>query len=72
MATKRRKNEPAAEKRYLVSYPWGLNLRSGPGVDFSVIRVLPEGTAVVQNGSAVDGWVPAAEGWVMARYLREV
>lgn len=72
MATKRRKSEPAAETRYLVSYPWGLNLRSGPGVDFSVIRVMPEGAAVIQKGPAADGWVPVAGGWVMARYLREV
>ena len=72
MATKRRKTDPAADKRCVVDYPWGLNLRSGPGVAFPVVRVLPNGAEVVTPAPADGEWCAVEGGWVMSRYLREV
>lgn len=72
MATKRRKTEPAADKRCVVNYLWGLNLRSGPGVEFPVIRVLPDGTEVTARAPFDGEWIAVEDGWAMAIYLREV
>ncbi|HLZ71923.1 MAG TPA: peptidoglycan DD-metalloendopeptidase family protein [Dehalococcoidia bacterium] len=51
----------------------GLNLRSGPGTDQSVIIVIPGGSTVTILGAASNGWVPVSygsrAGWVEASYL---
>jgi uncharacterized protein YraI len=59
-----------------VSWRHGVNLRSGPGVDFAVIRVLPQGTVVNRTGASAleDGvaWIPAEGGWLCGPYLEPV
>ncbi|HUS64338.1 MAG TPA: SH3 domain-containing protein [Kofleriaceae bacterium] len=51
----------------------GLNLRSGPGPDRSVLAVMPEGAIVPRRGDDVEGWVPVdhhgIDGWASSAYL---
>lgn len=51
-----------------------LNMRSGPGVDFSVVTVLSRGTVVTLSGEVSDYWVQVREpgglvGWVSSSFL---
>lgn len=54
-----------------------LNLRSGPGIDYSIVRVLPQGTvvSVLNQTQEVEGsmWmkvrVEEVEGWVNHKFL---
>lgn len=51
----------------------GLNLRTGGGTNFNVIRALPKGTAVTILADGVD-WAPVqtmdgVNGWVSAQYI---
>lgn len=59
--------------KFVVNYPHGLNLRTGPGRNFAVKKVLPNGSAVEGVGEVVCAgnvdWVPLADGWVDGRYL---
>lgn len=72
----KRKTEPASEHsfaKHVVLYPQGLNLRSGPGKEYDVLRVLKAGEKVQQK-SEVDenGWMPVKGGWIDRRYVEEV
>jgi uncharacterized protein YraI len=50
-----------------------LNLRSGPGTSYSIIRVMPKGTEVVASNSHQNGFAPVTvdgvDGWASALYL---
>lgn len=58
----------------VVDAPWGLNMRSGPGTEYHVIKSLPHGshvTKIKQHG----GWVKVHlasghAGWVAAQYVK--
>lgn len=51
------------------------NLRSGPGVDTSILTVLPPGTSLSIDGPAENGFIPVTgkgtSGWVAAELLAE-
>lgn len=47
--------------RMVVTAPQGLNLRNGPGMEFSVAEVLPEGAEVIVWQTWADG--NGAQGW---------
>lgn len=49
-----------------------LNVRSGPGVEFSIIGSLePDQGCIVLTGERVGNWVRLSDGgWVNARYLQ--
>lgn len=72
----KRKTTADAEQtfaKHVVTYPMGLNLRAGPGMDQPVLRVLKAGEAVIQTGETAEhGWMPVKGGWVDSRYVREV
>lgn len=59
--------------KFVVNYPHGLNLRIGPGRNFAVKKVLPNGSTVESVGEVVRAgnveWVPLADGWVDGKYL---
>ena len=70
----KRKAQPKAAATfatYTVSYPGGLNLRAGPGKNFTVVRVLQPGTAVKAEGEAQGDWLPVKGGWVDQKYLEK-
>ena len=50
-----------------------LNLRSGPGLSYRVIKVLKEGTKVTMTGKTARGWAQLANGkstgWSSTQYL---
>jgi len=50
-----------------------LNLRSGPGTNYSVITVIPAGTVIEGIGGGQNGFVPVLyngrQGWVSASYV---
>ena len=50
-----------------------LNLRSGPGLTYKVIRVLAEGTRVTTTGKTAKGFAEvvngSARGWAAIQYL---
>lgn len=65
--------------RLQVTYPYGLNLRAGPGRGYPVLAVLPMDTEVQAAGDAAkpsDGgtWLPVetgqGSGWVDLAFLR--
>lgn len=71
----KRKTDSAAAPsfaKYKVVYAWGQNLRSGPGMDFPVVRVLMPGEEVQATGRVKQGWLPVDGGWLAAEHLREV
>ena len=72
----KRKTTPDAERsfaKHVVISPQGLNLREGPGKDYSVSRVLKAGETVQPEGDPdKNGWMPVRGGWVDSQYLREV
>lgn len=51
-----------------------LNLRSGPGASFGVVRGLPNGSSVEVMGDAENGFLPVrfngTKGWASSDYLR--
>ena len=49
-----------------------LNLRSGPGLDYGVLRVLTEGETLVcvNECKAPGGWIAVTEGYVKAEFCR--
>jgi len=70
---------PAGSPRFQVTYPFGLNLRAGPGKGYPVLSVLPAGAEVQAAGERVTpsgggAWLPVetcqGSGWVDAAYLR--
>lgn len=69
-----RHDTPAARTYAVtVSPPYqGLNLRSGPGAEHPVLRVIPDGTKVQAAGKSRKGWLPVQDGWVDKQYLKEV
>lgn len=50
-----------------------LNLRSGPGLGYRVITVMPSGAAVTVDGDPTEGWYPVVYngigGWAYGAYL---
>ena len=50
-----------------------LNLRSGPGLEYDVIAVLPAGAVVTLLDEPAEGWYPVLyddlDGWVSGAYL---
>lgn len=72
----KRKTTPAVEQsfaKHVVIYPQGLNLREGPGKDYSVRRVLKAGETVQPKGEPDEnGWMPVRGGWVDSHYVQEV
>lgn len=50
-----------------------LNLRTGPGTDYSIITVMPSGAAVSIDGGAENGWYPVSwngnSGYATGEYL---
>lgn len=52
-----------------------LNLRQGPGTDYAIITVLPDGAAVELRGEAQGGFFPVSyggtTGWAFADFLRQ-
>lgn len=50
-----------------------LNLRSGPGLAYRVLAVMPAGTAVSITGEESEGWYPVRynnlDGWAYAEYI---
>lgn len=69
---KRKTAEAPSFAKYTVNTPRGLNLRSGPGMDYPVLRVLKPGELVEAAGKARKGWLPVQDGWVDRQYLQEV
>ena len=65
----------ASGTQLVVDAPWGLNMRTGPGTHYDVIKSLPHGTYVTkvkQHG----GWVKihlasGHAGWVAGQYLKK-
>lgn len=75
MAGKKRKTEPAAapsQPEFVVVHDRGLNVRSGPGLDYPVVRVAPAGSRLTPTGEQKRGWLPVADGWVMALYVAKL
>ncbi len=50
-----------------------LNLRSGPGLGYAVVSVMPAGSTVRVTGDAAEGWFPVQyneiDGWAYAEYI---
>jgi uncharacterized protein YraI len=50
-----------------------LNLRSGPGLGYRILSVMPAGSTVVITGEPTEGWYPVQygtlSGWAFAQYL---
>ena len=50
-----------------------LNLRSGPGISYRVLAVMPAGSTVSVTGEASEGWYPvqysSLSGWAFGQYL---
>ena len=64
----------ASGTQLVVDAPWGLNLRTGPGTSYDVIKSLPHGSYVTKV-KAHGGWIKVHTssghaGWVAARYLK--
>jgi uncharacterized protein YraI len=59
--------------RYATVFDGNLNVRSGPGLTYAVIDVLPDGTEVGVLGDAQNGFLPVTyngvSGWAFADYL---
>ena len=72
MATKTRKKKPAAVpavSELVVVHDRGLNVRSGPGPEYPVVRVAPVGCKLTPTGEQTPGWIQIEDGWVMALYV---
>lgn len=63
--------EPASAAAYRTTS--GLNMRSGPGTSFAVVRVIPSGATVDVTGGGQFGFLPVtysgSSGWASADYL---
>lgn len=67
----------AGEPRGVVTAPAGVNIRTGPGTDYSIIGMAPQGAEGEIVGKSEDGqwWVavapdaPSEYGWVSAAYV---
>ncbi|MCB1349418.1 MAG: SH3 domain-containing protein [Paracoccaceae bacterium] len=64
----------ASGTQLVVDAPWGLNLRTGPGTSYDVIKSLPHGSYVTKV-KAHGGWIKVHTssghaGWVAAQYLK--
>ena len=50
-----------------------LNLRSGPGLGYRIVAVMPTGAAIEITGDQAEGWYPVRfnqlEGWAYAEYI---
>ena len=71
MAKRKTAQKPAFAK-YTVNTHRGLNVRSGPGLEHPVLRVLQPGEEVEAAGKSRKGWLPVQDGWVDKQYLQEV
>lgn len=63
----------AAASSNMVVTPWiGLNVRTGPGLGYTVVTAMPNGT-VIQSGVLSGGWMRVSyhgvSGWSDAQYL---
>lgn len=52
----------------IVLYPFGLNVRSAPGLDQPVVRVAKKGETLEAICPVTGGWLPVRGGWVVADY----
>lgn len=50
-----------AQTRYTTT---NLNLRYGPGINYSIVTVLPKGTTVTIEDNCDCKWVPEASYWL--------
>lgn len=50
-----------------------LNLRSGPGLGYRILTVMPAGSTVAITGEPTEGWYPVQysnlSGWAFGQYL---
>ena len=69
MARRKRAETPAFAK-YTVTHAWGQNLRSGPGTEHPVLRVIPRGTTV-EAAAAEQNWVRVEDGWMDRQLMKE-
>jgi uncharacterized protein YraI len=50
-----------------------VNLRSGPGLGYRILTIMPAGATVSVTGSASEGWYPVryadTDGWAYAEYI---
>lgn len=71
----------APNRVFVVNAKSGLRLRSGPGKNYDVRLILPDGATLVAvnipDGIAVPGWMPVVvnddlSGWVMTAHIKEL
>lgn len=70
MAKRKKAAEPAFAV-FAVTHSRGQNLRSGPGMEHPVLRVLPQG-ATVRAAETVNGWARVEDGWMDTRCMEEI
>lgn len=69
--TYKNNNEPEIVSKQVtmkVKSPGELNVRSGPGVQYDVIKVIKNGDFVKSYGES-NGWTKIADGWVKSGFL---
>ncbi|WP_346289166.1 peptidoglycan-binding protein [Sphaerothrix gracilis] len=55
------------------AYGYNLNVRSGPGVTYNIVRVLADRQAIEISGRYRDGWAELSDGnWVAGNLIRQV
>ena len=62
---------PVTGTAYKVTAWLGLRVRTGPGTNYSIIRMLKYDTRVVVT-ETLDGWGNIGDGWVSLEWLKEV
>ena len=67
---RRKRAETPAPAQYTVIHAWGQNLRSGPGMEHPVLRVIPQGTTV-NAAKAERNWVRVEDGWMDRQLMKE-
>lgn len=55
---------------YKVVASSGLNIRSGPGTKYRVIKTVPNGTTGLGSNPSTSGWRTFSGGWASASYLQ--
>ena len=61
---------PEAGRAYIASSPgFTVNIRNGPGTEYSVVNTLARGTPLDTNGQYVNGWAQLNDGNWVAGYL---
>ena len=66
----------AGEIVIVANVPTGLNIRSGPSVDFEIVHGATLGTSGTATGNSADGWIEVTfegvTGWAHSSYLEPV